>query len=67
MYLYLGVYITKCNLGLGVFWKFNDVLGFMWSKVIEKSRKASELKRERLERFDPLEISSLSFLVIAGI
>jgi hypothetical protein len=23
----LGVYVTKCNLGLGFFWKFNVVLG----------------------------------------
>jgi hypothetical protein len=36
----------------------------MWFKVIEKTRKASGLKREKLERFDPLKISSLSFLVM---
>ncbi len=67
IYLYLGVYITKCNLGLGFLKKFNVVLGVMWLKVIEKNRKASGLKRKRLERFDPLETSSLSFLVIRGI
>jgi hypothetical protein len=39
----------------------------MWSKVIEKRRKASGLKTERSERFDPLETSTLSLLVIARI
>jgi len=39
----------------------------MWFKVIEKRRKASELKKEKSERSDPLETSSLSFLVIARI
>jgi hypothetical protein len=34
----------------------------MWSKEIEKRRKASGLKRER---FDPLETSNLSLLVKA--
>jgi hypothetical protein len=36
----------------------------MWSKVIEKSRKASGLKRERS---DPSKTSGLSLLMIAGI
>jgi hypothetical protein len=54
-------------LGLGFLKKFNVVWGVMWLKVIEKNRKASGLKRKRLERFDPLETSSLSFLVIRGI
>jgi hypothetical protein len=27
IYLDLGVYVTKCNLGFGFFWKFNVVLG----------------------------------------
>jgi hypothetical protein len=39
----------------------------MWCKVIEKRRKANKFKRERSERFDPLETSSLSLLVIVGI
>jgi hypothetical protein len=39
----------------------------MWSKEIEKIRKASGFKKERLERFDPLKISSLSLLVMVGI
>jgi hypothetical protein len=39
----------------------------MWSKVIEKNMKASGLKKERLERFNPLKTSSLSFLMIIGI
>jgi hypothetical protein len=39
----------------------------MWSKVIEKRRKVSGFKKERLERFDPLETSTLSLLVIARI
>jgi hypothetical protein len=39
----------------------------MWSKEIEKRRKASRFKRERSERFDPSETSSLSLLVKAGI
>jgi hypothetical protein len=42
-------------------------MGFMWFKVIEKSRKGNRLKRERSEGTDPLETSSLSLLVIAGI
>jgi hypothetical protein len=36
-------------------------------KLIEKRRKASGLKRERSESFDPLETSSISLLVIVGI
>jgi hypothetical protein len=39
----------------------------MWFKVIEKSKKAIGLKREKLERSNPLETSSLSLLVIARI
>jgi hypothetical protein len=39
----------------------------MWSKVIEKRRKASGLKRKKSNRFDRLETSSLSLLVITGI
>jgi hypothetical protein len=39
----------------------------MWSKEIEKRRKASGLKRERSERSNPLETSSLSLLVMVGI
>jgi hypothetical protein len=41
--------------------------GFMWSKVIEKRRKANGLKRDRLKRSDPLETSNLSLLMIARI
>jgi len=59
-----GFYVTKCNMGLGFFWKFN-CSRFMWSKVIEKRRKANGLKRERSERSDALETSSFSLLVIA--
>jgi hypothetical protein len=40
----------------------------MWSKVIEKNNKANGLKRERLEKSDPLlKTSSLSLLVVVGI
>jgi hypothetical protein len=39
----------------------------MWSKEIEKRRKASGLKKEIFERFDPLKTSSLSLLVMARI
>jgi hypothetical protein len=39
----------------------------MWSKIIEKKRKASGLKTKRSKRFDPLDTSSLSLLVIARI
>ncbi len=41
--------------------------GFMWSKIIEKKRKANGVKKEKSERFDLLKTSSLSLLVIAGI
>jgi hypothetical protein len=37
----------------------------MWFKIIEKRRKANELKKERSERSDPLKTSTLSLLVIA--
>jgi hypothetical protein len=37
----------------------------MWSKVIKKRRKVNGLKKERLERSDPLETSTLSLLFIA--
>jgi len=39
----------------------------MLFKIIEKSKKAIGLKRKNLERSDPLETSSLSLLVTAGI
>ncbi len=45
IYLDLGVYVTKCNMGIGFLWKFS-CFGFMWSKEIEKRRKANGLKRE---------------------
>jgi hypothetical protein len=38
----------------------------MWFKVIE-NKNTSELKRERLERFEPSKTSSFLFLVIAGL
>jgi len=39
----------------------------MWFKIIEKRRKATGLKRERLEKSDSLKTSSLSLLVITRI
>jgi hypothetical protein len=39
----------------------------MWSKEIEKRKKANGFKRKRLERFDTLKTSSLSLLVKVGI
>jgi hypothetical protein len=39
----------------------------MWSKEIEKRRKANGFKRKRSKRFEPLETSSLFLLVMAGI
>jgi hypothetical protein len=56
-----GVYITKCYLGLGFFFKFNVVVGYMWFEVIEKNKKTSGLKRERLERSNPLKTSRFLF------
>jgi hypothetical protein len=41
----LRVYVTKCNLELGFLLKFHVVLG-LWSKEIERRRKASGLKSE---------------------
>jgi hypothetical protein len=37
----------------------------MWFKEIERRKKAIGLKKEKLERSDPLETSSLSLLVKA--
>jgi hypothetical protein len=37
----------------------------MWSKEIEKRRKASGYKKKRSERFDTLEASNLSLLMKA--
>jgi hypothetical protein len=34
IYLDLGVYVTKCNLGLGFLWKFNVVLGLCGLKKL---------------------------------
>ncbi len=62
-----GVYITKCNMGFGFLWKFNVVMGFMWSKVIEKNKKVNGLKRKRSEKSDPLKTSTLSLLMIVRI
>jgi hypothetical protein len=39
----------------------------MWSKIIEKSKKANGLKKEKSKTSDPLKTSSLSLLMIAGI
>jgi hypothetical protein len=36
----------------------------MWSKKIEKRRKANGLKKERLEKSNPLETSSPFFLFL---
>jgi hypothetical protein len=38
------------------------VLGSCGLKILKRRRKASEFKRERLERSDPLETLSLSLM-----
>jgi len=40
----------------------NVVLGLCGLRTLRRWKKASGLKRERLERFDPLETSSLSLM-----
>ncbi len=52
---------------LGFFGSLMLLWGFMWSKVIEKRRKASGLKKERSKKSNPLKTSRLSLLVIARI
>jgi hypothetical protein len=54
-------------MGFGFLWKFNVVMGFMWSKVIEKNKKVNGLKRKRSEKSDPLKTSTLSLLMIVRI
>jgi hypothetical protein len=39
----------------------------MWSKIIEKRRKASGFKKEKSKRSNPLKTSNISLLVIARI
>jgi hypothetical protein len=34
----LGIYVTKCNLGLGFLWKLDVVLGSYGLKEIEKEK-----------------------------
>jgi hypothetical protein len=62
-----GFILQSITWDLGSYGSLMLFWGFMWSKVIEKSRKASRLRRDKSKRFDPLETSSLSFLVIAEI
>jgi hypothetical protein len=45
----LGIHVTKCNIGLGFLWKFDVVMGSYGLKKLRRRRKASELKREKLE------------------
>jgi sterol desaturase/sphingolipid hydroxylase (fatty acid hydroxylase superfamily) len=49
IYLGLGIYVTKCNLGLGFLWKLDAVLGSYGLKKLRRRRKASGFKRERSE------------------
>jgi hypothetical protein len=56
------IYVTKCKQKLGLLWKFNVVLGLCGMKTLRRIRKASGFKRERSERSDPLETSSLSLM-----
>ncbi len=46
-HLGLGIYVTKCNLGLGFLWKLDVVMGSYGLKKLRRKRKASGLKRER--------------------
>jgi hypothetical protein len=48
-------------MGLGLFLKFNVVLGCMWFEVIEKNKMTSGLKRKKLDKYDPLKTSSFLF------
>ncbi len=57
-----GIYVTKCKQEFEFLWKSNVVLGSCGLKTFRRRKKASGLKRERLERFDPLETSSLSLM-----
>jgi hypothetical protein len=43
-------------------WKSNVVLGLCGLKTLRRRKKASGLKSERSEQFDPLETSSLSLM-----
>jgi hypothetical protein len=45
----LRIYVTKCNLGIGFLWKFDEVIGSYGLKKLKKRKKANGLKREKLE------------------
>jgi hypothetical protein len=60
------VCVTKFNLGLGFLWKFDVVMDLCGLKKLRKEGKPMG-SRERSKRFDPLETSSLSLLVMARI
>ncbi len=47
-YLNSGVYVTKCNLGLGFLWKFNVVLGLCGLKKLKREGRSMG-SREKLE------------------
>jgi hypothetical protein len=62
IYLYSGVCITKCNLGLG-FFKFNVVLGvyMVWSNWEYTRRLVGLRERKRLKRFNSSKTLSSLF------
>jgi hypothetical protein len=47
--IYLDFYVTKCNLGLGFFWKFNVILGLCGLKKLRRERRPVGSK-ERYQR-----------------
>ncbi len=57
-----GIYITECKHELDFPWKSNVVLGLCGFEDFEKKKEANGLKRERLERSNPLQTSSLSMM-----
>jgi hypothetical protein len=59
IYLGSGIYVTKCNLGLGFLWKLDVVLGLYGLK---KLRGEGRSMGSRKRYFNPLETSILSLL-----
>ncbi len=51
IYLNLGVYVTKCNIRLGFFWKFDVVLGLCGLKKLRRERRPMGSRERDLKPF----------------
>jgi hypothetical protein len=53
MYLDLGIYVTKCNLGLGFLWKLDVVMGLYGLKKLKGERRPMRSRKKNQSDLTP--------------